>query len=105
MKRFTIIAKDFREEKVLTTEALTVVQELQSKKINHIELIDNEKQTVTLYRKGTQDKNYFVRTKDLQTPTEGDSDTTAISDTGNNQDKVSELSPVDDKRKNRSVKK
>lgn len=105
MKRFTIIAKDFKEEKVLTTEALTVVQELQSKKINHIELIDNEKQTVTLYRKGTQDKNYFVRTKDLQTPTEGDSDTTTTSNTGDNQDQVSEVQKVDDKRKNRSVKK
>lgn len=104
-KRFEIIAKDFREERVLTTEALTVVQELQSKKINHIELIDHEKQTVTLYRKGTQDKNYFVRTKDLPTPPPGDSDTTATSNTGDNQDQVSEVPPVDDKRKGRNVKK
>lgn len=104
-QRFEIIAKDFKEEKNLTTEVLIVVKELQAKNIPLIEVIDYEKEEITVYRKGTQDKNYFVRTRDLPTPGEGDRNTPAISNTGDNQDQMSELPKVVKQGNSRSIKK
>ncbi len=105
MKRFEIIAKDFSTEKNLQAEVLVVVKELQAKNISPIEVRDYEENIYTLYRKGTQDKNYFVRTKELPASTNGDSDTSAVSDTGNNENQMSDVPKVDNKRKGRSVKK
>lgn len=104
-QRFEIIAKDFTEEKNLTTEVIIVVKELQAKNIPHIEVLDHERKEITVYRKGTQDKNYFVRTRDMPTPGEGDSSTATDSNTGDNEDQVSEVPQVDNKRKGRSVNK
>lgn len=104
-QRFEIIAKNFREEKNLTTEVLIVVKELQKDNMPHIEVLDYEKKEITVYRKGTQDKNYFVRTRDLPTPGEGDSSTPAISDTGDNEGKMPEVPKVAKQGKSRSVKK
>ncbi|WP_313138431.1 hypothetical protein [Myroides sp.] len=105
MKRFTIKANGQETKEELTGNMTEAVNALQKQNITPIEVIDNEKQTLTLYRKGTQDKNYFVRTRDLPTPGEGDSSTPAISDTGDNEGKMPEVPKVAKQGKSRSVKK
>ncbi|EKB02366.1 hypothetical protein HMPREF9711_03151 [Myroides odoratimimus CCUG 3837] len=105
MKRFTIKANGQETKEELTGNMTEAVNTLQKQNITPIEVIDNEKQTLTLYRKGTQDKNYFVRTRDLPTPGEGDNSTPTDSNTGDNEDQVSEVPTVAKQGKNRSIKK
>lgn len=104
MKRFKITADQKELQADFTTEMLELVKELQNQNITPIEVLDNENKTTTLYRKGTHDKNYFVRTKDVHPYAEGDSGLTTTGNTGGDANQMYQVQKVAKSKKSRTVK-
>lgn len=104
-KRFEIKAAAASHEKDFSMEAQEIIKELQGHNISPIELIDHHAKKVFLYRKGSHDKNYFVRERELSTPEEGENNPEATSDTGDHASEVQDVQEVAKPRRSRTVKK
>ncbi len=104
-KRFEIKATGASHEKDFSMEAQEIIKELQAKQVSPIELIDHHAKKVFLYRKGSHDKNYFVRERELSTPEEGENNPETDSHTGDHASEVQDVQEVVKPRRSRNVKK
>lgn len=103
-KRFEIKATGASHEKDFSMEAQEIIKELQAKQVSPIELIDHHAKKVFLYRKGSHDKNYFVRERELLPPGEGANNLETDSNIGDHESEVQDVQEVVKSKRSRNVK-